>query len=78
MKIPLTFGARRTRCAPLTTRLRRQEVSYAGVAADGELHLVLHARVICKGRLTREEILFGLKHCWRFVNLEPLELQALS
>ena len=36
------------------------------------------ARVICKGRLTMEEIIFALKHYWRFVEFEPLELQALS
>jgi hypothetical protein len=36
------------------------------------------SRVICKGRLTMEEIIFSLKHYWRFVDLEPLELQALS
>jgi hypothetical protein len=36
------------------------------------------SRVICKGRLTMEEIIFSLKHYWRFVNLEALELQALS
>jgi hypothetical protein len=36
------------------------------------------SRVICKGRLTMEEILFSLKHYWRFVDLEPLEWQALS
>jgi hypothetical protein len=34
--------------------------------------------VICKGRLTMEEILFSLKHYWRFVDMEPLALQALS
>jgi hypothetical protein len=36
------------------------------------------SRVMCKGRLTLEEIIFSLKHYWRFVDLEPLELQALS
>src|SRR5437870_7218759 len=36
------------------------------------------SRVICKGRLTMEEIIFSLKHYWRFVDMEPLELQALS
>ena len=36
------------------------------------------SRVICKGQLTMEEIIFSLKHYWRFVDLEPLELQALS
>ena len=36
------------------------------------------SRVICKGRLTREAIIFSLKHYWRFVDAEALELQALS
>jgi hypothetical protein len=36
------------------------------------------SRVVCKGRLTMEEILFSLKHYWRFVDCEALELKALS
>jgi Transposase DDE domain len=36
------------------------------------------SRVICKGRLTMEEIIFSLKHYWRFVDVEALELQGLS
>jgi hypothetical protein len=36
------------------------------------------ARVICKGQLTMEEIIFSLKHYWRFVDSEALELQGLS
>jgi hypothetical protein len=36
------------------------------------------SRVICKGRLTMEAIIFSLKHYWRFVDMEPLGLQALS
>jgi hypothetical protein len=36
------------------------------------------SRVVCKGRLTLEEIIFSLKHYWRFVDLEPLGLQILS
>ncbi len=36
------------------------------------------SRVICKGRLTMEEIIFSLKHYWRFVDVESLQLQALS
>jgi hypothetical protein len=36
------------------------------------------ARVICKGRLTMEAMIFSLKHYWRFVDVEALELQALS
>ena len=40
--------------------------------------LVYTSRVICKGHLTMEEIIFSLKHYWRFVNAEAMELQALS
>ncbi len=36
------------------------------------------SRVICKGELTMEEIIFSLKHYWRFVDLEALGLQGLS
>ena len=36
------------------------------------------SRVVCKGRLTMEEIIFSLKHYWRFVDCEALELKALS
>jgi hypothetical protein len=44
----------------------------------GCLVLFYTSRVICKGRLTREEIIFSLKHYWRLVDCEALELKALS
>jgi hypothetical protein len=44
----------------------------------GSFVLFYTSRVLCKGRLTMEEIIFSLKHYWRFVNLEALQLQALS
>jgi len=44
----------------------------------GSCVLFYTSRVICKGRLTMEEIIFSLKHYWRFVDLEALQLQALS
>jgi hypothetical protein len=44
----------------------------------GCLVLFYTSRVICKGRMTMEEILFSLKHYWRFVDCEALELKALS
>jgi hypothetical protein len=44
----------------------------------GCLVLFYTSRVICKGQLTMEEIIFSLKHYWRFVNSGALELQALS
>lgn len=42
------------------------------------LVLFYTARVLLKGQLTMEELLFGLKHHWRFLDSEPLELHALS
>jgi hypothetical protein len=44
----------------------------------GCLVLFYTSRVVCKGRLTMEEIIFSLKHYWRFVDSEALELHALS
>jgi hypothetical protein len=44
----------------------------------GCLVLFYASRVICKGQLTMEEIIFSLKHYWRFVDSEALELKALS
>jgi hypothetical protein len=44
----------------------------------GSFVLFYTSRVVCKGRLTMEEIIFSLKHYWRFVDCEALELQALS
>jgi hypothetical protein len=59
----------------------RSEDAYYGhlvLRLMGRFILFYTARVICKGRLTMEEILFSLKHYWRLVDLKPLELQALS
>lgn len=42
------------------------------------LVLLYTARIICKGRVTMEELLFSLKHHWRFLTSETLELQGLS
>jgi hypothetical protein len=36
------------------------------------------SRVICKGQLMMDEMIFSLKHYGRFVDCEALELQALS
>jgi hypothetical protein len=44
----------------------------------GCLVLFYTSRVICKGRLTMQEIIFSLKHYWRFVDCEALDLKALS
>jgi hypothetical protein len=40
--------------------------------------LMYTSRVVCQGQLTMEEIIFSLKHYWRFVDCEVLELTALS
>ena len=40
--------------------------------------LMYTSRVVCKGQRTMEEIIFSLKHYWRFVDCEALELKALS
>jgi len=42
------------------------------------LVLMYTARVLFKGRVTMEEILFSGKHYWRFLDSELLELQRLS
>jgi len=42
------------------------------------LVLLYAARIVYKGRVTMEEILFTLKHYWPFVDSEMLELQGLS
>ena len=44
----------------------------------GCLVLFYTSRVVCKGQLTMEEIIFSLKHYWRFVDSEVFELRALS
>jgi hypothetical protein len=44
----------------------------------GRLVLFYTSRVMCKGRLMMEEIIFSSKHYRRFVDCEPLELKALS
>jgi hypothetical protein len=36
------------------------------------------SRVMCKGRLRTEEIIFSLKHYWRLGDCEAFELKALS
>jgi hypothetical protein len=42
------------------------------------LVLLYTARVVFKGRVTMEELVFSVKHQWRFLESEMLELQALS
>lgn len=49
-----------------------------GLRLLGSFILFYTSRVICKGRLTMEEIIFSLQHYWRFVDLEALALPAFS
>jgi hypothetical protein len=42
------------------------------------LVLLYTARVLFRGQITMEEIVFSLKHHWRFVDSKTLELHALS
>jgi hypothetical protein len=42
------------------------------------LVLLYTARLVLKGRVTMQEILFSLKHYWRFLDSELLDLQRLS
>ncbi len=44
----------------------------------GCLVLFYTSRVIGTGRLTMDEMIFSLKHDWRFVDCEALELNARS
>jgi hypothetical protein len=36
------------------------------------------SQVVCKGRLRLQEIIFSLKHYWRFVDCKAFDLKALS
>ena len=40
--------------------------------------LLYTTHALCKGQVTMEELLFSLKHHWRFLHSDMLELQALS
>jgi hypothetical protein len=61
-------------------QVHSEEAYYGHLALRlmGCLVLFYTSRVLCKGRLTMEEIIFSLKHYWRFVDCEALELKALS
>jgi hypothetical protein len=60
--------------------LPNEEVYYSHLVLRlmGCFVLFYTSRVICKGQMTMEEIIFSLKHYWRFVDSEALELKALS
>ena len=78
-----------SRSLSLVCKIPRPLLSFSETNTIGYYgHLVLRlmgcfvlfytSRVVCKGRLTMEEIIFSLKHYWRFVDSEALELKALS
>ena len=51
---------------------------HLGLRLLGCLGLFYTSRGVCKGRLTMEAIILRLKHDWRVVDSEPLELNALA
>jgi hypothetical protein len=61
-------------------QVHSEDVYYGHLVLRLIARLVLFytSRVICKGPPTMEEIIFSLKHYWRFVDCEAVELQALS
>ena len=71
---------RKRACADRALSLPNEDAYYGHLVLRlmGCLVLFYTSRVICKGQLTMEEILFSLKHYWRFVDCEALELTALS
>jgi hypothetical protein len=62
---------------PLDLTIRRPASNGPGAPCRDKV-LFYTSRVICKRRLTMEEIIFSLKHYWRIVDCETLELKALS
>jgi hypothetical protein len=49
-----------------------------GVASNGVFCLFYTSRVLLKGHVSMEEMVFSLKHYWGTVDHEPLELYGLS
>src|SRR3712207_8101880 len=60
---------------PYTTLFRSEDAYYGHLVIRlmGCFVLFYTSRVVCKGRLTIEEIIFSLKHYWCFVDCEVLE-----
>ena len=61
-----------------STIYKLREIERLVLRLMGCLVLFYTSRVVCQGRLTMEEMIFSLKHYWRFVDCEVLELKALS
>jgi hypothetical protein len=66
--------------APEACQVRSDDASYGplGLRLIGSVIVFSTARVICKGQLTMEEIIFRLQHDWRCVDAEALALPSLS
>jgi hypothetical protein len=77
--VPRVLGRPRI-SRPVTPHVHSEDAYYGHLVLRlmGCLVLFYTSRVMCKGRLTMEEIIFSLKHYWRFVDCEALELTALS
>jgi len=56
-------------------KLARRELVLRLLAGIVRLY---EARILCREQVTREEILFRIKHHWRFLDSERLDPQALS
>jgi hypothetical protein len=78
--IELVFRTLKHLLATEACQIRSEDAYYGHLVLRLMASFILFytSRVICKGRLTMEEMIFSLKHYWRFVDLEALELQALS
>jgi hypothetical protein len=66
--------------APAACQVHSEDAYYGHLVLRlvGCVVLFYTSRLICKGRLTMEEIIFSLMHYWHFVDSEALELKALS
>ena len=61
-------------------QVRSEEAYYGHLVLRLIASLILHytSRVLFKGRVTMEEMIFNLKHHWSSVDCEALELYGLS
>jgi hypothetical protein len=78
--IEFVFRTLKHRLATESCQVHNEDAYYGHLVLRlmGGFVLFYTSRVICKGYLTVEEIIFSLKHYWRFIDVEALELQALS
>lgn len=74
------FRTRKHLLATETCQVQSEDAYYGHVVLRlmGCFIVLYTTRVICQGELTMEEIVCSLKHYWRFVDSEALELPGLS